>query len=52
MDQTHKQTNNNDILEKRWRYKKLHIQGLIVWHSWSRQWVLTAIITLHYNNLD
>ena len=48
-----KQTaNNNDLLEKRWRYKELHIQGLIVWHSRSRQCVLTAINTLHYYKLD
>ena len=45
--QTNKQTNNNDLLEKRWRYKELHMQGLIVWHSRSRQCVLTAIKTLH-----
>ena len=45
------QTNYNDLLKK-YRVKELHIQGLMVWHSRSRQCILTAIKALHYNKLD
>ena len=30
----------------------MHIQGLMVWHSRSRQCILTAIKSLHYSKLD
>ena len=48
---TNKQTNNNDLVEKIWWYKQL--QGLIVWHSRSRQCTLIAAVkSHHYNKLD
>ena len=39
---------NNDLLE----IVTLHTQGLIVCHSKTRQCLLTAIKSLHYNKLD
>ena len=44
-----KQTNKQLwFIRKRWRYKELHIQGLIVWHLRSRQVISTAIKQVHY----
>ena len=36
------------IYLKRWWYKELHIEGFMVWHSRSRQFISTAIKPVDY----
>ena len=51
-----KQTNNKQkwFIRKRWRYKELHVQGLIVWHSRSRHCLLTPIKSIEkkFKNIE